>query len=124
MRIRWRNLELPSRVMVDRKTLIETYGRFVIEPFERGFGHTIGNGLRRVLLSSIEGTAVTSFKMSGALHEFQAVEGVVEDVTEIVLQVKQLLVRIPGEGPIVLRVKKKDKGPVTAADVVELYRRQ
>lgn len=118
MRIRWRNLELPSRVAVDRENLSETYGKFVIEPFERGFGHTIGNGLRRVLLSSLEGTAVTWFKMTGALHEFQAVDGVVEDVTEIVLQVKQLLVRIPGEGPVTLRLKRKEKGPVTAGEII------
>ncbi len=118
MRIRWRNLELPSRVVVDRTTLTETYGKFTIDPFERGFGHTIGNGLRRVLLSSLEGTAVQWFTMTGAMHEFQAVEGVVEDVTEIALQIKQLLVRIPGEGPVTLRVEKSEKGPVTAADIV------
>lgn len=118
MRIRWRNLELPSRVVVERDSLTETFGKFVVEPFERGFGHTIGNGLRRVLLSSLEGTAVKWFTMTGALHEFQAVEGVVEDVTEIVLQIKQLLVRIPGEGPITLRLKKKEKGPITAADII------
>lgn len=118
MRIRWRNLELPSRVVVERESLTETFGKFVVEPFERGFGHTIGNGLRRVLLSSLEGTAVKWFTMTGALHEFQAVEGVVEDVTEIVLQIKQLLVRIPGEGPITLRINKKEKGPIVAGDIV------
>jgi DNA-directed RNA polymerase subunit alpha len=118
MRIRWRNLELPSRVVVDRTSLTPTFGKFIIEPFERGFGHTIGNGLRRVLLSSLEGTGVTWFTMTGAQHEFQAVDGVVEDVTEIVLQIKQLLVKIPGEGPVMLRVKRKEKGPVTAADVI------
>lgn len=118
MRIRWRNLELPSRVSVDRESLEEGYARFVIEPFERGFGHTIGNGLRRILLSTIEGTGVRWFRMSGATHEFQAVEGVVEDVTDIVLQLKQLLVRIPGDEPVMLKVNKSDKGPVTGADVV------
>ena len=118
MRIRWRNLELPSRVTVDRETLTESFGRFTIEPFERGFGHTIGNGLRRILLSSIEGTAIRWFKMTGALHEFQSVDGVVEDVTDIVLQLKKVLVRIPGEGPVMMRIKKKTKGPVTAADIV------
>ena len=118
MRIRWRHLELPSRVVVDRTSLTDTYGKFVIEPFERGFGHTIGNGLRRILLSSIEGTAVRWFTMTGALHEFQSVDGVVEDVTDIVLQLKQLLVRIPGDEPIMLKVEKKTKGPVTAGDLV------
>jgi len=118
MRIRWRNLELPSRVIVDRESLTPNYGRFMIEPFERGFGHTIGNGLRRVLLSSLEGTAVRWFRMNGALHEFQAVDGVVEDVSEIVLQLKQLLVRIPGEGPVTLRLRRREKGPVTAGEIV------
>jgi DNA-directed RNA polymerase subunit alpha len=118
MRIRWRNLELPSRVSVERSTLSKTYGKFVIEPFERGFGHTIGNGLRRVLLSSIEGTAVRWIKLHGAVHEFQSVDGVVEDVTDIVLQLKQVLIRIPGDGPVMIKIDKKSKGPVTAADIV------
>jgi DNA-directed RNA polymerase subunit alpha len=116
MRIRWRNLELPSRVVVDRATLTDTYGKFTIEPFERGFGHTIGNGLRRVLLSSIEGTAPTWMTIRGALHEFQPVEGVVEDVTDIVLQVKRLRVRMNSAGPVMLRAHKSEKGPVTGAD--------
>ena len=116
MRIRWRNLELPTRVVVDRATLTDTYGMFTIEPFERGFGHTIGNGLRRVLLSSIEGTAATWMTLKGALHEFQPVEGVVEDVTDIVLQVKRLRVRLNGPGPVRLRASKGEKGPVLAAD--------
>ena len=120
MRIRWRHLELPSRVVVDRGTLTDTYGTFTIEPFERGFGHTIGNGLRRILLSSIEGTAIRWFTMSSALHEFQCVDGVVEDVTDIVLQLKQLLVRIPGEDPVMLKIEKKTKGPITGADIVPL----
>lgn len=120
MRIRWRHLELPSRVVVDRDSLTDSFGKFTIEPFERGFGHTIGNGLRRILLSSIEGTAIRWFRMSGALHEFQCVDGVVEDVTDIVLQLKQLLVRIPGENPVMLKIDKKTKGPVTGADVVPL----
>ncbi len=118
MRIRWRNLELPSRVIVDRETLSPTYGRFYVEPFERGFGHTIGNGLRRVLLSSLEGTAVRWFKMGGATHEFQAVEGIIEDVTDIVLQIKQLLVKIPGDGPAMLRIRKREKGPITGRDII------
>ncbi len=118
MRIRWRNLELPTRVIVDRGTLTDTYGSFSIEPFERGFGHTIGNGLRRVLLSSIEGTAVRWVTIKGALHEFQPVEGIVEDVTDIVLQVKQLRIRSHSDGPVMLRIRKSDKGPVTGADIV------
>jgi DNA-directed RNA polymerase subunit alpha len=117
MRIRWRNIEMPSRVTVDRATLTDSYGLFSIEPFERGFGHTIGNGLRRVLLSVLEGVAVRSIKIKGALHEFQAVEGVVEDVADIVLQIKQLRIRLGGDGPVTLRIRKSEKGPVTGADV-------
>ncbi|MSR74550.1 MAG: DNA-directed RNA polymerase subunit alpha [Planctomycetes bacterium] len=118
MRIRWRNLELPSRVVVDRESLSSTFGNFTVEPFERGFGHTIGNALRRVLLSSIEGSAVRWFRLQGATHEFQAVDGVIEDLVDIVLQVKQIRVRIPGDNAVTLRIRKKGKGPVTAADIV------
>ncbi len=93
MRIRWRGLELPSQVVCDRASLGPTYGKFVAEPFERGFGVTIGNSLRRILLSSLEGSAVTRVKLHGAQHEFTTLPGVVEDVTDIVLNVKSLVVR-------------------------------
>ncbi len=118
MRIRWRNFELPSKVVPDRATLTKEYGRFVIEPFEQGFGHTIGNGLRRVLLSSIEGTAVTAVRIEGAQHEFDSLTGVYEDVTDIILNIKRLRIRYEGNDPIVCRVQKKGKGPVTGADVM------
>src|SRR5262245_65935057 len=118
MRIRWRNFELPSKVQPDGETLTTEYGRFIVEPFERGFGHTIGNGLRRVLLSSIEGAAVTSVRIQGAEHEFASIEGVYEDVTDIVLNLKRLRVQLPGEGPIECTIKKRGKGPVTGADVI------
>jgi len=117
MRIRWRNFELPSKVVPDAETLTSEYGRFVIEPFERGFGHTIGNGLRRVLLSSIEGTAVTAVRIEGADHEFASLEGVYEDVTDVILNIKRLRIRHPGTEKIVCRIKKSGKGPVTGADV-------
>ena len=117
MRIRWRNFELPSKVTPDPETLTAEYGRFVIEPFERGFGHTIGNGLRRVLLSSIEGTAVTAVRIAGAEHEFAALEGVYEDVTDVILNIKRLRIRHPGGDHILCRIKKNGKGPVTGADV-------
>ena len=97
MRIRWRNFELPSKVEADSDTLTSNYGRFFIEPFERGFGHTIGNGLRRVLLSSIEGTAVTTVKIEGASHEFDSIPGVYEDVTDIILNIKRLRVHFEGD---------------------------
>jgi DNA-directed RNA polymerase subunit alpha len=118
MRIRWKDFELPTRVHLDPETATSLYGKFVIEPFERGFGTTIGNGLRRVLLSSIEGAAVTSIKIEEADHEFSTLPGVLEDVTDVLLAVKRLRVRIPSEGPVTLRVEKKGKGVVTGADVV------
>jgi DNA-directed RNA polymerase subunit alpha len=118
MRIRWRNFELPSRVDPEAETLSEEYGKFVVEPFERGFGHSIGNGLRRALLSSIEGTAITSVKIEGASHEFDSLEGVYEDVTDIILNLKRLRVRWEGQGEIRCRIEKSGKGPVTGADVL------
>ena len=93
MHIRWRELALPSVVKPDTGTLTSTYGKFVAEPFERGFGVTIGNSLRRVLLSSLMGSAVTQIKIRGAQHEFTTIPGVLEDVTEIVLNVKSLVVK-------------------------------
>ena len=118
MRIRWRNFELPSRVQPEQETASGEFGRFVVEPFERGFGHTIGNGLRRVLLSSIEGTAITSVLIDGAEHEFASLEGVYEDVTDIILNLKRLRIRYNGTGDITCRIEKSGKGPVTGADVV------
>ena len=117
MRIRWRNFDLPSRVVLDKDTATGSYGRFVVEPFERGFGTTIGNGLRRVLLSSIEGTAVTSVKIDGVLHEFSTIDGVYEDVTHIVLNIKKLRVKLLSDGPVTLNIDVKRKGEVTAADI-------
>jgi DNA-directed RNA polymerase subunit alpha len=90
MHIRWRGLELPSIVDCDAKTLTSTYGKFTAEPFERGFGVTIGNSLRRILLSSLEGSSVTQIKIRGAQHEFTTIPGVLEDMTDLVLNVKSL----------------------------------
>jgi DNA-directed RNA polymerase subunit alpha len=117
MRIRWRGLELPSLVSPERSTMTGTYGTFVAEPFERGFGVTIGNSLRRVLLSSLEGSAVTQVKLHGAQHEFSTVPGVMEDVTDIVLNVKSLVVKNHSEQTRVVRIEKNTKGPITGADV-------
>ncbi len=114
MRIRWRNFELPSQVRLDPETSTDTYGRFVVEPFERGFGTTIGNGLRRVLLSSIEGTAVTSVKIDGVVHEYSTIPGVLEDITHIVLNFKKLRVRMHTDAPTILRLEANEKGDVTA----------
>jgi DNA-directed RNA polymerase subunit alpha len=118
MRIRWRGLELPSQVSCEKETLSETYGKFVAEPFERGFGTTVGNSLRRILLSSLEGSAVTQIKLHGAQHEFTTLPGVVEDVTDIVLNVKSLVVRNSSDQMRVLRVEKETSGVVTGADVL------
>lgn len=116
MKIKWRGLELPSKVECIECT--PTYGKFVAEPFERGFGVTIGNSLRRVLLSSLEGSAVTKMKLRGANLEFTSLPGVMEDVTEIVLNVKSLVVRSQDDKPSVIRVEKNKKGVVTGADVI------
>jgi DNA-directed RNA polymerase subunit alpha len=117
MRIRWRGLELPSLVTCDRSTLTSTYGKFVAEPFERGFGVTVGNSLRRILLSSLEGSSITQIKIHGAQHEFTTLPGVVEDMTDIVLNVKSLIVKNHSEGTRVITIDKKTRGLVTGADI-------
>ncbi len=117
MRIRWRNLELPTKVVADPATRTDTYAKFVAEPFERGFGVTVGNGLRRVLLSSIEGTAVTSVKIQGVKHEFSSLDGMKEDVTDVVLSLKRLRIRFHSDEPKVLTIEKRGPGQVTGADV-------
>ncbi|MGB6042512.1 MAG: DNA-directed RNA polymerase subunit alpha [Pirellulales bacterium] len=117
MHIRWRGLELPNQVQCETETLTSTYGKFVVEPFERGFGVTIGNALRRILLSSLEGSAITQLRIQGAQHEFTTIPGVVEDVTDIVLNVKSLVVKNNTDTTKVIRVEKNSPGPVTGADV-------
>ncbi len=117
MHIRWRGLELPSTVECDRHSLTQTYGKFTAEPFERGFGATVGNGLRRILLSSLEGSAITQIKIHGAQHEFTTIEGVLEDATDIVLNVKSLVVKNYSDSTRVIRVEKNTEGPVTGADI-------
>jgi DNA-directed RNA polymerase subunit alpha len=118
MRIRWRGLELPSRVAVDRDAGTSTYGRFTVEPFERGFGATIGNSLRRILLSSLEGSSVTRVRIQGVQHEFTTIPGVVEDVTEIVLNIKSLVIKNHSPGPKTLRIERHERGVVTAGDII------
>ncbi|MFV0443113.1 MAG: DNA-directed RNA polymerase subunit alpha [Planctomycetaceae bacterium] len=118
MRIRWRNLELPSRVALENSTATATYGAFVAEPFERGFGHTIANSLRRILLSSLEGSAVTRAKISGVQHEFSTIPGVVEDVTDICLNLKSLVVKNHSSGTKTIRIDRRQRGVVTGADVI------
>lgn len=117
MRIRWRGLELPNRIAADEATVSPTFGKFYIEPFELGFGSTIGNSLRRILLSSLEGSSVTRVRIHGAQHEFTSLPGVVEDVTDICLNIKSLIVRSSSPGTRILRISKSERGLVTASDI-------
>jgi len=117
MHIRWRGLELPSQVTCDVASLTRTYGKFSAEPFERGFGTTIGNGLRRILLSSLEGSAVTQIKIQNAQHEFTTIPGVLEDVTDIVLNIKSLVVKNHGDSTKVLRVERNTAGEIRGSDI-------
>ena len=117
MHIRWRGLELPSIVECDKETLTPTYGKFFAEPFERGLGVTIGNSLRRLLLSSLLGSAVTQIKIRGAQHEFSSIPGVLEDLTDIVLNVKSLVVKNHSGSTRVITVEKDQAGPILAGDI-------
>src|SRR3989338_6398631 len=117
MRIRWREFELPNRVSIEKETHTDTYGKFVAEPFERGYGITIGNALRRILLSSIEGAAVTSIKVAGAQHELSTIPGVAEDIVQIVLNVKKLILRSYSKEPKTIYLKAEKKGEIAAADI-------
>lgn len=118
MRSRWRDFELPTRAIVDKETLTDTYGRFIIEPFERGFGITIGNSLRRILLSSIEGSAVVTVKIDGVSHEFSVIPGIVEDVTDIILNIKSLIVKLYTEQPKKILIDVKKSGEVKGHDII------
>lgn len=118
MVIRMAKFEMPKRLILEEGTATDTYAKFIAEPFERGYGHTLGNALRRVLLSSLEGTAITSVKIAGVLHEFDTIEGVVEDVTEIILNLKKVLLVSHSREPKTLELKADRKGDVTVADIV------
>jgi DNA-directed RNA polymerase subunit alpha len=113
----WRGFQKPKRLATDTETLTEKYGRFYAQPFERGFGTTIGNALRRVLLSSIEGAAVTAVKIEGVLHEFQSIPGVVEDATDIILNLKQIPFKLNGDGPKAIYLKTDQPGVITSGMV-------
>lgn len=118
MRIRWRGLELPIRMDVEKETLTDKYGKFIAAPFERGFGHTIGNSLRRILLSSLEGCAVVSVKINNISHEFTYIPGIVEDVTDIILNIKNLVVKSHTDQPKLIRIEANKKGEVKAKDII------
>ena len=113
----WKGFQRPKRLTCDNLTLTDKYGQFTAQPFERGFGTTIGNALRRTLLSSIEGAAVTAVRIEGVLHEFQSIPGVVEDATDIILNLKQVPIKLNTDLP-----KRQDVNlPVNEQLIVELY---
>jgi len=118
--MKWRNLLMPKEIVRDDEVVVPTTGRFIIEPLERGLGQTIGNALRRTLLSSIQGAAVTAVRIGGVLHELSNIPGVLEDVTDIILNLKQLVVIMHGDEPRFLSLKVEKEGDVTAADIAEV----
>ena len=113
----WRGFQRPKRLDFERDTLTDRFGRFSAQPFERGFGTTVGNALRRVLLSSIEGAAVTAVKIDGVLHEFSPIKGVVEDATDIILNLKQIPLKVHTEAAKTLTLRVNKAGKVTAKDI-------
>jgi DNA-directed RNA polymerase subunit alpha len=118
MIIRTKDFQIPKKLEVEKESLTKTYGKFYAEPFERGFGMTIGNSLRRVLLSSIAGAAVTSVKIEGVLHEFSTLSGVKEDVTDVILNIKNLRLKLHVDKPKLIHIKKKGPGEVKGSDII------
>ncbi len=118
MGVKWRDFQMPKRLECDEATYTNTYGKFIAEPFERGYGVTLGNSLRRVLLSSIEGSAVTALRLDGVQHEFSTVPGVVEPVNDIVLNIKGLVLRSHSKSPKTIYIKADGKGEVKAKDII------
>ncbi len=118
MGIAWKDFEMPKKLVCDEASYSDTYGKFTAEPFERGYGTTLGNALRRVLLSSIEGSAVTSIKIDSVHHEFSTVAGVSEDIPEIILNIKKLVLRSHSRQPKVIEIKADSKGDVKAKDII------
>src|SRR6187431_343572 len=113
----WKGFQRPKRLEFERETLTDRFGRFYAQPFERGFGTTIGNALRRVLLSSIEGAAITAVKIEGVLHEFSSIPGVVEDATDIILNLKQIPIKLHGEERKTIYLKGSQPGVYTSANI-------
>ncbi len=118
MGVKWRDFQMPKRLECDEASYNDRYGKFVAEPFERGYGVTLGNSLRRILLSSIEGSAVTSIRIDGVEHEFAAVPGVLETVSDIILNIKELVVRSHSKAPKNIYIKAKKKGVIQARDII------
>ncbi len=118
MQRNWKNLIKPKKLDIERETLTPFYGKFYAEPFERGFGVTIGNSLRRILLSCLQGAAITSLKIDGVLHEFTSIPDVKEDVTDIILNVKEVKVKLHADGPKTVRIEAEGESVVTAGNIV------
>src|SRR6476646_9893551 len=113
----WTDFQMPSRLQVENDSLTDTYGKFFAQPFERGFGTTVGNSIRRALLSSIEGAAITAVKIEGVEHEFSSIKGVVEDATDVILNLKQVPFTLHGNEPKTLTITRTGPGEVTAGDI-------
>lgn len=118
MGVKWRDFQMPKRLDCDEATYTDTYGKFIAEPFEKGYGVTLGNSLRRILLSSIEGSAITSIKIDGVRHEFSTVPGVLESVTEIILNLKKVVLNSHSKVPKTVYLKAEKKGEVKASDII------
>jgi len=114
----WRDLIAPKKLQVESESLSNTYGKFYAEPFERGFGTTLGNSLRRVLLSTLQGAAITSVRIKGVLHEFSAIPGVTEDVTNIILNLKGVCLKLHGTESRTIRIIHKGEGIITAGNII------
>src|SRR5689334_21884889 len=117
MPVRLGRFEMPKRLTKEESTATDTYAKFIAEPCETGYGHTVGNSLRRVLLSSLEGAAITSVKIDGAMHEFTTIDGVVEDVTDLVLNLKKVKLKAHNREPQSLLLSVNKDGNVTAGDI-------
>ncbi len=118
MGVKWRDFQMPKRLDCDEASYTETYGKFIAEPFERGYGVTLGNSLRRILLSSIEGSAVTSVKIDGVQHEFSTIPGVLETVSEIILNIKGLVLRLHSKVPKTIYIKGSQAGEIKGKDII------
>ncbi len=118
MGVKWRDFQMPKRLDCDESNYSDTYGKFIAEPFEKGYGVTLGNSLRRILLSSIEGSAVTSVKIDGVQHEYSTIPGVMESVVEVILNVKRLVLRSHSKVPKMIYIKSDKKGEIKAKDII------
>ena len=118
MGVKWRNFQMPKRLECEESTYTETYGKFIAEPFEKGYGVTLGNSLRRILLSSIEGGSVTSIKVEGIQHEYTTIAGVVESLSEIILNIKRLVIRVHSKSPKTIYIKANKACVITGSDII------